>query len=440
MIQLEGYDQIILSIHNTSTRSSGGFNISDKLSEWSGKLSSTIPVTVVIFGNAYTLTRMSSSLDAGALVLAYEDTPLMQQYTAQGLFGSATMTGRIPVTPLPEIRRGTGLSLMRDPSRLRFADPMEMGIYSSQFKSIDSIAAKVIADSAAPGMQVLVAWKGNIIFHKSYGKQRYDSLAAAVLNTDLYDIASITKIAGTALAVMKLKEEDRIDIKRKVSRYDYSLRRTNKRDLVISDILTHRAGLKAYIPFWKYTLENGKPAFNIYHFEKDVNYSVPVADSMFILKSYPERIWKEIDDSPLQNQGDYVYSDLGMLLMQRIVENISEQPLDRYLEDHFYRPLGLPRMMYNPLQNKSHSIELFLRNGIAHSVNSWFMDMFTIQPQPCWVVWPVMPDCSAMRTVWQSSCRCYLMRVLMEEHDILNQKRYNSSLENSSRMVGTAED
>lgn len=352
LVRLEEYDRVILSIHNTTTRSSAGFGISEKLSGWIGKLSSQIPVAVVIFGNAYTLTRMSSSLNAGALVLAFEDTPGMQQYTAQGLVGASTMTGRIPVTPLPEIKRGTGLSLMRDPSRLRFTEPMEMYIHPSRFNRIDSLAAQVIADSAAPGFQVLVAWKGNIIFQKSYGKQRYDSLAAPVLNTDLYDIASITKIAGTALAVMKLHEEGRIDIKRKASRFYYPLRHTNKRDLVISDILTHRAGLKAYIPFWKNTLENGKPSFNIYHFEKDVNYSVPVADSMFILKSYPERIWKEIDDSHVQNQGDYVYSDLGMLLMQRIVENISEQPLDRYLEDHFYRPLGLPRMMYNPLQNK----------------------------------------------------------------------------------------
>lgn len=350
--QLESYDRVILSVHNTTTKSSGGFGISDQLSEWTGKLSSQIPVAVVIFGNAYSLTRMSSSLNAGALVLAYEDTPGTQQLTAQGLFGGATMNGRIPVTPVPEIKRGMGLSLMRDPSRLRFTDPMEMGIHPARFSRVDSIAAQVMADSAAPGLQVLVAWKGNIIFQKSYGKQRYDSLAAPVANTDLYDIASITKIAGTALAVMKLQEEDRIDIKRKASRYYYPLRRTNKRDLVISDILTHRAGLKAYIPFWKNTLENGKPSFNIYHFEKDVNYSVPVADSMFILKSFPERIWKEIDDSPLQNHGDYVYSDLGMLLMQRMVENLCEQPLDRYLEDHFYRPLGLPRMMYNPLQNK----------------------------------------------------------------------------------------
>lgn len=352
LFRLEKYDRVILSIHNTTTRSSAGFGIIDLLSGWAGRLSERVPVTVVVFGNAYTLTRMSSSLNAGALVLAYEDTPVMQQLTAQGLFGGATMNGRIPVTPLPEIKRGTGLSLMRDPSRLRITDPLEMGIQPSQYHKIDSIAARVIADSAAPGLQVLVAWKGNIILQKSYGKHRYDSLASPVINTDLFDIASITKIAGTALAVMKLHELGVLDVEKKASRYFFPLRRTNKRDLVIEDILTHRAGLNAYIPFWKNTLENGKPSFNIYHFEKDVNYSIPVAGNMFILKSYPERIWKEIDESPLQDHGDYVYSDLGMLLMQRIVENLSEQPLDRYLEDHFYRPLGLPRMMYNPLQNK----------------------------------------------------------------------------------------
>ena len=211
---------------------------------------------------------------------------------------------------------------------------------------------RVVADSAAPGLQVLVAWKGNIIYQKSFGRHTYDSGSPSVSNSDLYDIASVTKTTATALALMKLQEEEEIDIRKKASRYYHALRKTNKKDLLIEDILTHRAGLKPFVPFWKSTLENGKPAFNIYHFEKDVNYSVQVADSMFILKSYIDKVWKEIYDTPLGTFGEYVYSDLGLLLMQRVVENVTKLPLDEYLDTHFYDPLGLTRLTYNPVKRK----------------------------------------------------------------------------------------
>jgi CubicO group peptidase (beta-lactamase class C family) len=197
-----------------------------------------------------------------------------------------------------------------------------------------------------------VSWKGNIIYRKSFGRHTYDPKSPVVSNTDLYDIASVTKTVATALALMKLQEEEEIDIEKKASRYYHALRKTNKRDLVIEDILTHRAGLKPFVPFWKNTLEKGKPAFNIYHFEKDVNYSVQVADSMFILKSYIDKLWKEIYDTPLSAHGEYVYSDIGLLLMQRVVENVTKLPLDEYLDTHFYEPLGLTRLSYNPVKKK----------------------------------------------------------------------------------------
>jgi len=350
--KLLNYEYIIVSVHNTTTRASAGYGVSDQMAEMVARLKGKVKLVTVVLGNAYTLSRLPAAFEGNVLVLAYEDTPMSQDITAQMLFGGSATIGRLPVTPLSGVNINDGIRLEASKNRLRFTDPLELGLHPTAFSKVDSIAMRVVTDSAAPGLQVLVAWKGNIIYQKSFGRHTYDPGSPSVTNSDLYDIASVTKTTATALALMKLQEEEEIDIRKKASRYYHALRKTNKKDLLIEDILTHRAGLKPFVPFWKSTLENGKPAFNIYHFEKDVNYSVQVADSMFILKSYIDKVWKEIYDTPLGTFGEYVYSDLGLLLMQRVVENVTKLPLDEYLDTHFYDPLGLTRLTYNPVKRK----------------------------------------------------------------------------------------
>jgi len=345
---LSAYEYVILSVHNTSTKATSGYGISDQTGEMITRLKGKLKLITVVFGNAYTLTRIPGSELPGTLVLAYEDTYWPLYYTAQALFGAAHFNGKIPVTPGNGIAPGTGIAMNDKYSRLRFSSPLEAGFRDIRFDKVDTLAMKAINDKAIPGCQVLVAWKGNIIYQKSFGNFLYSDSLGKVENTDLYDIASVTKIAATALALMKLEEEGKIDIHKKASKYLHELKKTNKKDLVISDILTHQAGLKSWIPFYKATLENGKPAYNIYHPEKDVNYSVHVSDSLYMLNSYPEKVWEEIEASPLGEKGKYEYSDLGMLIMQKLVEEVTGQPLDQYLERQFYEPLGLHRLLFNP--------------------------------------------------------------------------------------------
>jgi beta-N-acetylhexosaminidase len=343
------YDLIIFSIHNTSTKAESGYGIPDRIDSLIRKISGRSLLVTVVFGNAYTLTRIPSASSGKALILGYEDTRWPQYFAGQLLFGAGMAEGKLPVNTGIGWTMGYGTVFKPEFSRLRFSSPREMGLPSSLFAKIDTIAFKLINDRAAPGCQVLVAYKGRIIHHKSYGSHTYENPRERVRNQTLYDIASITKIAGTALAVMRLYEKEEIDLDKRISKYLHELRRTNKRELTIEDILLHQAGLKSWIPFYKNTLVNGKPSFNIYHYERDVNYSIPVADSLFILNSYPEKIWKEIFDSPVENEGKYVYSDLGLLIMQKVVEKITEVSLDEYLDDEFYRPLGLSRLLYNPV-------------------------------------------------------------------------------------------
>ncbi len=344
----KNYEHVILSIHNTSTKAESGYGISEKINQLIYSISGKTDLTTVIFGNAYCLSRVPDATGGKAVLLAYEDTYLPQYFASQALFGAAQVGGVLPVSPVPGFRSGDGLSLDAGQNRLRFTNPLELGIDPAAFRTIDSLALKAVRDSATPGCQVLVAWKGNIIYRKSFGSYTYENIRETVTDTTRYDIASITKIASTALAVMKLYEDEKIDLDKRASKYFHPLRKTNKRELIVEDILLHQAGLKSWIPFWKSTMDNNRPSFNIYHYEPDVNYSVQVADSLFILNSYADKIWKEIYDSPVEQEGKYVYSDLGMLLMQKVVEEVSEMSLDNYVENKFYAPLGLNRLMYNP--------------------------------------------------------------------------------------------
>ncbi|MDQ3052248.1 MAG: serine hydrolase [Bacteroidota bacterium] len=353
--RLSEFEYVILSIHNTSTKATSQYGISEQTSTLISRLQPKVKLINVVFGNAYTLTRIPANLP-GTFVLAYEDTYWPQHFAAQAVFGAARLNGKIPVTAGNGILLSMGIPMNDELLRLRFTSPMEVGISEKRLSVIDSIALRAINDKAIPGCQVAVAWKGKVIYQKSFGNFLYSDSLGGVSNTDLYDIASVTKIAATALAVMKLYEEGEIDIDKKASKYLHELRKTNKKDLLISDILTHQAGLKAWIPFWKQTLEDGKPAYNIYHPEKDVNYSIPLADSMYILNSYSDKLWEEIYESPVNDPGKYEYSDLGMLIMQKVVEEVTEQPFEAYLEKHFYSPLGLHRLLFNPLERYDKSI------------------------------------------------------------------------------------
>jgi CubicO group peptidase (beta-lactamase class C family) len=232
--------------------------------------------------------------------------------------------------------------------RLRYADPYDVGMVPADFRQIDSIAKRMISDKAAPGCQVLVAWKDRIVYHKAFGRHTYDRESQSVALTDVYDVASVTKVASTALAAMKLVDMGKLDISKPASHYLPELRNSNKKDLLISEIMTHTAGLKSWIPFYQQTLENGKPSYNYYHKKPDVNYTVPVCDSLYISKTYAATMWDVIVESSLGVKGKLVYSDLGLIILQRVIEQVSGMPLDRFVYDEFYQPLGLTNIMYSP--------------------------------------------------------------------------------------------
>src|SRR5690606_503230 len=214
---------------------------------------------------------------------------------------------------------------------------------------LDAFIKKCIYQGVFPGCQIFAAQNGEIIFQRNYGYFTYDR-KDLVTDSTLYDIASITKIAATTLAVMKLSEQGKIDLSAKLKTYLPFTESTDKANMTIANLLMHQAGLKAWIPFYKNTLDsiNGIPRQDLYRKVWDRAYNLPVAKNIYLKASYQETIWEEILMSEVESRQRYVYSDLDFYFLKQVVEVTSGLPLDQYVEKEFYQPLGLSHILYNP--------------------------------------------------------------------------------------------
>jgi CubicO group peptidase (beta-lactamase class C family) len=337
-------DLVIVGLHGMSRKAENQFGVTESERIFLERLQAQNRTALCVFGNPYSL-RL---LDYGdAVVVAYEDNETVQRICAEAVFGAASMNGRLPITASPEFPFGAGAVVPA--FRMPYGDPDRQGLDGAKLDAIDAIAKELVAEKAAPGCQVLVAKNGKIVFHRTYGAHTYDKSARAVMPTDLYDLASITKVAATTLSLMKIYDEGRLDLDRTLGHYLPELRGTNKENLVLREVLVHQAGLKDWIPFYLETLDkNKRPKAELYKGLCDSVFCVPVSEKLFLKKSFPDSIWKAIYRSDLRADKDYVYSDLGLYLAQRVVESITGTPLDRYVEETFYGPMGLRQTLFNP--------------------------------------------------------------------------------------------
>jgi CubicO group peptidase (beta-lactamase class C family) len=310
-------------------------------------LSATKKVILDVFGSPYSLAYLKNPEKAEAILASYQDCPESQALSAELIFGAIKAKGHLPVTASRFFPYHTGLSTQV--TRLEFVLPEEVGIPSDKLRIIDSIAMLGIERRAYPGCQIAFALNGKIFYDKAFGHPRYED-TLKVMKTDIYDLASLTKVAATTLAIMKLVEENKITLDEKLGSILPELRGSNKEDLRIRDVMTHQAGLQAWIPFYLRTLSKGKPDPAIYQSQRSEEFPLRVATDLFIRKDYPDSIYSAIKGAPLRPTRDYKYSDMGFYLLRMIVEKETGEPFEKYLSNSFYRPLGLSTTGFLPRQ------------------------------------------------------------------------------------------
>ena len=219
---------------------------------------------------------------------------------------------------------------------------------NSKFYKIDSIAISGIKEKAYPGCQILAMKNGEIIYQKSFGNYTYEENSKKVNNETFYDLASITKIAASSLALMKLRSENKLDYKKTLGFYLPYLIGTNKEHLIIEEILSHQAGLKAWIPFYLKTIEkNGAYKFGHFSNLKSENYPTLVAKDLYVAKGYNDTIYQSIINSKIEKTGHYLYSDLGYYFVQQIIESIAQKKINEYVKE-IYKKIGI-ELTYLPL-------------------------------------------------------------------------------------------
>jgi beta-N-acetylhexosaminidase len=341
---LQPYNMLILSLQNTSRFVGKRLGLTTFEIDFINKITLNKRNIFVCNGNPYSLRSFTNLKN---VIVSYEDLEMNNKLAAEILFGATKSTGTMPVTVDKNYPLGCGENT-EILDRFEYLMPEEKNLDSGPFANIDSIVADAINKGATPGCQVLVAKDGKVIYDKSFGFHNYDGVTP-VKNFHMYDVASLTKMLATTLAIMNLYENHKIKLEDKLSDYLPWLKQTNKENLVVRDVMLHQAGLIPFIPFYKSTLINGKPNPTIYAQEKDSDFCIPVAQNLFMNKNYEEIIWRTIAESELKTNGEYVYSDLGFMMLRKVIEQITQTDFESFLRKNIYAPLNLSCLQFNPL-------------------------------------------------------------------------------------------
>jgi CubicO group peptidase (beta-lactamase class C family) len=220
---------------------------------------------------------------------------------------------------------------------------------SSDLKKIEEIANNGISVKAYPGCQIVVAIEDKIIYRKTFGTSTYDSNAKDVGQNDLYDIASVTKIAASTLMALHLNSKQQFDLNKKLGDYLPELTaKTPCHSVLIRDMMAHQAGFKPWIAFNKNTYSNDKLNPEIYSTTKRDGFSKQVAEGIFVRDNYVDVMFDEIVKAPIGVK-KYEYSDLCFYFVQKIVEKQINEGQNSYLRNNIYLPMGLRNISYLPL-------------------------------------------------------------------------------------------
>ncbi|MEL6922842.1 MAG: glycoside hydrolase family 3 N-terminal domain-containing protein [Bacteroidota bacterium] len=346
--KLRDYDVVLVSLHDMSSFARKDYGLNKDIKGFIEALRKETQVVLCVMGSPYS-TKFFDELDW--LVVSYDEDKLTQELTAQALFGAFGFKGRLPVTASAKSRYGAGLST---PGLLRmgYTRPEAVGLRSEILDQIDVIAQEAINTRATPGCVVLVAKDGKVVFNKAYGHHTYAKSRRAQ-PSDIYDLASVTKIAASTLSTMRLHEQGKINVNSALSNYLTELKGGNKSNMLIADMMAHRAGLPGWIKFYEQTLSKSsrtpRPSSKYYKSQPTGNYVVPVAERLYMNLDFTNEMWKQIRDIKMRSTTNYKYSDLGFYLISDMVNRVSGQTIDKYVEKQFYRPLGLTTATYNPL-------------------------------------------------------------------------------------------
>ena len=306
-------------------------------------------VILDVFAKPYSLLPITNFDAIEGLVVSYQNNAIAQIVSAELIFGAIEAKGKLPVSIHTNFKVNDGFSTEKL-SRLGFSSPENVGMNAEILSKIDGIANKAINGKMTPGIQVLVARKGKVIYQKSFGYHTYDK-TIKVQNSDIYDVASLTKIMATLPNVMVQYDHQKINLETTLGTMLPIFKNSNKATINFKDLLSHYAGLAAGIPFYKATMDKSSFPSEVY-FRKisEEQFSKKMADSLFIRNDFCDTIMKMIVKSKIALKKEYKYSDLTFMILKDYLEKTTSKTLDVLIQENFYRSLGMNNSSFNPLE------------------------------------------------------------------------------------------
>ena len=347
---LSNYNTVIVGFHKSNVNPWKSYEFTDKELVWLYEIARTNNVILTLFAKPYALNDFNTFENFESILMAYQNSPIAQQKAAQIIFGALPAKGSLPVSCGIDFKVGEGLQT-NSLDRLTYGLPVSVGMDARRLKKIDSIAKFAISEQMTPGIQLLVARKGKVIYEKSFGYHTYKKSSKVKFNA-LYDVASLTKILATLPLLMELVDSGVIGLDSTLGELLPSYKDTNKDAITIQEMLSHFAQLKPWIPFYISTLDSvtQKPNPKFYKTKSSKKFPIKINERLYLRKDFRDSIQNKIIASELLQEKKYRYSDLPYYIIKLIIEKHYDLPLDALVQQHFYKSLGANFTTYKPLE------------------------------------------------------------------------------------------
>ena len=346
--KLNNYNTVVVGFHKSNANPWKSYKFKDKDLVWLYEIARTNKVILNVFAKPYALIDLKTTTNFESIMVSYQNSKIAQEKAAQLVFGAIPAKGVLPVSCGDTFKAGTGIALTAI-NRLSYGLPERVGLSSERLAKLDSVAQYAIDEQMTPGIQLLVARKGKVVYNKSFGKHRYNGNKQVAFD-DLYDVASLTKILATLPLIMELEEQGIVSLDSKLGSILPEYKGTNKENVTLKKMLSHYARLKPWIPFYAATLDSvtKQPDQKYYRKTKSEKFPIEVTDKLYLRADYQDSIQERITESELLKRLRYRYSDLPYYILKKFIEQHYDQPLDELVQQRFYKSLGANYTTYNP--------------------------------------------------------------------------------------------
>lgn len=370
--KLHPYNTVIIGLHRSNESPWKSYKFTKEELIWITEIAKNHTVILDVFVKPYALTDLKEVKNIEGIIVSYQNSKIAQEKSAQLIFGAIAAKGILPVSAGDHFVVGEGIPSFGI-KRLGYSIPERVGINSEKLKKIDSVAQSAVDRKMTPGIQLLVAREGKVIYNKNFGKHTYEGKEKVSFD-DIYDVASLTKILATLPLLMELEEHGIISLDEKLYEILPYYKNSNKENITIKQMLSHYARLRPWEPFYYHTLDTitKRPSKKYYRSERSSEFNIEVSKNLYLRTDYQDSIQGIIKDSELLDRLRYRYSDFPYYILKKFIEEHYDKPLDKLVQDRIYQSLGANYTLYNPYKKISNKkivpteIDDYYRFGKVH--------------------------------------------------------------------------